>query len=469
MSFEFKNRRVLGVVSAVAMLLVSACGGGSDSALTPVVPTPPDAPRAWSTPQLSAVSFSPAIVTAHADACGGVSVLGINGANWLAQRFTPKGGWQTPQTLVPSNAGNFQLLDVGGVPQIFYRDTANWVRGAFDCASNTWNLSVAFPVEYAASTQSDTAPVAIPVTVSETFEHTLLAATVLSDNVTIALREFRGGTWSAATTMKALRTDASGSAPISYLQSLSVVRSRDGDAALINLGLVYQTVAFRAKSVGDFAVISDTRGCFGHFCVGYANYAAPRLELDGSATTLFGGGGLKSEWYRATVTGLQSLLASSPAWLAYDEDARVVRPDGVAQWIAADPNIPSAVIVEGGSAATWTNLASFENFVCRSPRCRGFSSPDTGHVVTLMNPADTPVRSPQLAISDRTGSNRWEGSFTRSLGDVWAAGPNATITGNGIMQLVAYRATASSEIVVATLTSTRPTGETDVTPFVLWK
>ena len=469
MGLKLKNGTALGIVSALTLLVLSGCGGGSDAPLPPLVPTPPDAPRAWSSPQLSAISFSLANVTAHADACGGVSVLGINGANWVAQRFTPKGGWQTPQTLVPSNAGSFQRLDVGGVPQIFYRDATNWVRGAFDCASNAWNLSVAFPVEYAPSTQPDTAPFPTLVNVSETFEHTLLAATVFSDNNTIVLREFRGGSWSPATTMKAFNPAASGSAPISYVQSFSVVRSRAGDAALINLGLVYQAVAFRAKSVGDFVLISDRRGCFGHFCVGYANYSAPRLDLDGSATTLFGGGGLKADWFRANATGLQSLLASSTAWLADDDDVRVVRPDGVAQWIGRDPSSPSVMIIEGGATASWTKLASFENFACYFSGCRAFSSPDTGHVVTVMNPVDTPVSSPQLAISDRTGSNRWEGSFTHSLSDVWAAGPNATSTGNGIMQVVTYRATASSEIIVATLTSTRSTGERDVTPFVLWK
>ncbi len=468
---KFKPCVALAVVSTLALALLSACGGGSDATVPPVV-VAPDAPRAWSGPQLSATSFASDIaVTAHADACGGVSVVGIKGTNWVAQRYSPKGGWQAPQTLVPSNAGHFQRLDVGGVPHFFYRDSTNWVRAAFDCASNAWELSVAFPVEYWSAQQPDVGPFPFPVTVSETFEHTLLAATVLSDNSTIALREFRGGAWSAATTMRAFNTAASGSTLVSYLSSLSVVRSRDGDAALLDRGPLSQNIAFRAKSAGDFAVISDTRGCLGHFCLGYANYFAPRLELDGSATTFLGTsfGLVKPDWLRATATGLQSLLANSPTWLANGETVRLVRPDGVAQWVAADPNSPSAMIYEGGATATWINLASFESFACRLAGCRAFSSPETGHVATLLNPADTPVRSPQIAISDRTGSNRWEGSFSRSLGDVWAAGPNATITGNGIMRPITYRATASSEIIMATLTSMRSTGETDVTPFALWK
>lgn len=139
------------------------------------------------------------------------------------------------------------------------------------------------------------------------------------------------------------------------------------------------------------------------------------------------------------------------------------------QWIAAEQNSPSAMINEGSGTATWTHLANWETFACRLAGCRASSGPDAGHVVALMNPSDTPVRSPQLAISDRAGSNRREGSFTRSLSDVWAAGRNASITGNGTMQLITYRATASSEIIVATLTSTRSTGESDVTPFALWK
>ena len=464
----------LGVVSALASVLVllSACGGGSDGTVPPVVVVPPDAARAWSAPQLSAASFTLGYsVTAHADACGGVSVVGINGANRVAQRYSPKSGWQAPQTLVSSNAGDFQPLDVGGVPHFFYRDSQNWVRGAFDCASNTWGLSAAFPVEYLPPISPESVPFAIRVTVSESFEHTMLAATVLSDNRTIMLREFRGGAWSTATTMKAFNTAASGSTPVSYLSSLSVIRSRDGDTALLNLGSVYRAIAFRATSAIDFVVISDTRGCFGHFCVAYADYSAPRLELDGSATTFFGTSyfAVKPEWFRATATGLQPLLASSTAWLAYGETVRLVRPDGVAQWISAEQNSPSAMINEGGVTATWTNLASFENAACRPAGCRSFSSPETGHVVTLLNPADTPVRSPQIAISNRTGNNHWEGSFTRSLSDLWAAGPNATSTGNGTMQLITYRATSSSEIIVATLTSTRLTGETDVTPFALWK
>ena len=465
-----KSYVALGVASALALALSSACGGGSDVTVPPVAIIPPDPPRVWSASQLSATSFASSVaVTAHADACGGVSVVGVNGTNWAAQRYSPKTGWQAAQTLVPSNAGYFQRLDVGGVPHIFYRDSKNWFLGALDCASNTWNFSVAFPVAYFPETQPDTAPAPVDVTISETFEHTLLATTMLSDRSTIMLREFRGGAWSTATTMKAFNTAASGSTPVSYVSSLSVIRSRDGDTALLNLGPVYQAVAFRATSAVDFVVISDRRGCFGHFCVGYAFYSAPRLELDGSATVFFGASGLKPDWFRATATGLQSLLASSTAWLASDQNARLVRPDAVAQWISAEPNSPGAMINEGGVTATWTNLASFENFACRVAGCRAFSSPDTGHVVTIMNPTDTPVRSPQIAVSDRTGSNRWEGSFTRSLGDVWAAGPNATITGNGTMQPITYRATASSEIIVATLTSTRLTGETDVTPFALWK
>ena len=388
----------------------------------------------------------------------------------MAQRYSPKGGWQAPQTLVPINVQNFQQIDVGGVPQFFYRDGNNWVLGTFDCATNTWRSSVAFPVEFFLETQPDTGPFAIPVTFSETFEHTLLVATLLSDRSTIALREFRDNAWSAATAAKAFNTAASGSAPISYLVSLSVIRSRDGDAALLNFGSAQQAVAFRAKSAEDFVVISDTRQCLGHFCVGYATYSAPHLELDGSATTFFGtGNAVKADWLRATATGMQSLLASSTAWLANGENARVVRPDGVAQWIAAEQNSPGAMINEGSVTATWNNSATWESFACRLAGCRAFSSPETGHVVTIMNPADTPVRNPQIAISDRTASNRWEGSFTRSLADVWAAGPNATSAGNGTMQVVIYHSTVSTDIILATLISTRSTGEIEVTPFVLWK
>lgn len=474
MALKLNNGTALGIVSAFTLLVLSGCGGGSDAPLPPVVPTPPDAPRAWSTPQLSAISFSLASVTAHADACGGVSVLGINGANWVAQRFTPKGGWQAPQTLVPSNAGNFQRLDVGGVPQIFYRDATNWVRGAFDCASNTWNLSVAFPVVYVPFDLPESSLYAVPVTVSETFERTMLAASflpasALQNSGEFSLREFRDGAWTAATITRAFDSASTGSSPITNVYNLFVVRTRDGDAASI-AGMLRSFATFRAKNATDFVAIA-ARGCLGHFCVGYAFYDSPRLELDGTATTVFKDywGLAKPDWFRISATGLQSLLTNSTAWLAQSENDRLVRPDGVAQWIAAEQNSSSAVIYEGSVTATWTNLASFENAACHLAGCRAFSSPETGHVATLLNPSDTPVRAPQIAISDRTGSNRWEGSFTRSLGDVWAAGPNATSAGNGTMQLITYRATASSEIVVATLTSTRLTGETDVTPFALWK
>lgn len=467
-----KSHVALRVASAIALALLSACGGGSDVASPPVVIVPPDVARVWSASQVSATSLASSVaVTAHADACGGVSVVGINGTNWVAQRFSPKSGWQAPQTLVPSSAGHFQRLDVDGVPHFFYRDSKNWVRGALDCASNTWALSVAFPVEYWAAQQPDLQPVAFPVTASETFEHTLLAATVLSDNNTIALRELRSGAWSAATTMKALNTAASGSAPVSYLSGLSVVRARDGDAALLDLGLAGRTVAFRAKSAGDFAVISDTRGCLGHFCLGYANYYAPRLELDGSATTFFGDsfGVVKPDWFRTSATGMQSLLASSTELLFYEANTRLIRADGTTQWIANAASTPDAAIYENAVAASWTNTASWETWACKLAACRAFSQPNGDHLATIMSPGDTPYRSPYIAISDRTGSNRWEGSFTRSLVDVWAVGPNATITGNGSLQLLTYRATANSEIIVATVTSTRSTGETDVTPFALWK
>ena len=471
---KLKSQVLLAVFSGLAACLLSACGGGSDAPIVtnpPVVVVPPVPPRVWSAAQFAATSFTNSVrVSAHVDACGGVSALGVVGSNWVSQRFSPGTGWQAAQILVPKTAADFQRLDVGGVPNIFYRDSQNWVRGTYDCNKNIWTLSPAFAVEYAPAIPPQTAPIPLVVTVSETYDHNLLAARLPDDFKTLVLREFRGSSWSAPEMVTAIDNGGAGPTPFASVYPDGVLRARDGDYARLQLEFGLSVMAFRPKSAGNFQSVSGRAGCsaMGQSCIFSRYFGPPTLELDGSVTVFLAPPQLdlaKPDWLQITPSGLSSLLGNVEAWAIFN-GARLIRSDGVPQWYAINRTTRLGTIYEKGQPATWVNGNRFENV----GGDRLFSSPDTGHMATAINPTEgTAITPAQLAISDRTDGSGWQTNFSESHGTLSARGPNPLPAGNGAMQLVKYHADAKLEMLVTTLISTQANGTLDVTPFVFWK
>ena len=476
----------IALVSLVAITGLSGCGGGSEP------PAVVEVPRQWSAAQLSRVSFSnSAAVSSHADSCGGISAIGSGGNGWIAQRFSPTKGWQPATTIALGSSGGVaavQRLDVAGVPTVFYRDARNWYRDYFDCARNEWRTVTAFPVEYVAAVTPGDPATPIFVSFSETYEHTALAAWVVSNRDAIALAELRGEVWNFSAPVAAFafeRVDATVPTRAGFLNGVSVVRTKAADVALVSRGLFGDHVAIRTASTVDFQPISYSRGCVAPalYCFTYARYSAPQLELDGSASVLLSAssGTGTNDWFKAGINGLQSLWGNTAPYAQADPLHRVVRADGVAQWLTF--NAPTSAnsqtligdIFEGDAPSSWTNPSSLERTGCSALKCRAFSSPDTSHLVTVMNPGATPSSVPQLAITDRISTRSWAGSYSASLGQLWVDGPNANGSGpagsgNGTVALVKFHVTEKLQAVMAVLESRRAANfPPELTPFVLWK
>jgi len=414
-------------------------------------------------------------------------VVGTVDNRWTSQRFLPGSGWLNAVAIFPESMDarfRVQRMNVSGVPYMFHRDLRYWYRSYFDCSGSTWVTSPAFPVEFR-STEVSGERIPIEVGFSETYDHNVLAAAIAAPDQ-ISLSEFVNGIWSPATKLGALAFVPNGSSVssrIANMTGIAVVRAKDADIALVNYGAAVQYMAAHVVGSADFLPISPTRSCLGHFCVGYPLYNPPRLEQDGSATVLLNSAPTTTanDWYRAGVGGLTSLWGKSAPYAFDDPLQRVVRADGVAQWLTFSfPNSLGHPTVKGdifedGQAADWSNTFSFELSGCYSLSCRALSVPDTSHLVTVMNAGVTPLRTPYLSISDRIGKDSWVGSYSAPLGQLWVDGPNANGSGpagsgNGTIALVHYLADTRTQMVVATLDSTRlDSGIRDITPFVLWK
>jgi hypothetical protein len=467
------------VLVCCAMVLLQACGGNADS---------PGAAAAtarwseWSPPQLGKVTFdNRSAVTAHADSCGGISFLGTTASSWLAQRFSPSSGWQNAMPYILDGLtvqGGVQRIDVGGVPHVFYRDAKSWYRVHFDCTLNSWQSSLAFPVEYRlVSGQPD---VAIEVNFSEAYDHSIIAARASADGSSVVLSEWHGAAWSQSVSVIAW---SSATDRVSGINSVSVVRAKDTDAAWISFSSGLRYLATRGASLQDFRPITPPEGCLGHFCVGRSAYSAPRLELDGSATVSFSGGFIgvisDQDWYRVDPSGLTSLWGSARTSASANPLLSIVRPDGGRQWWAsgsldvAQGKATNGSIIENGVEADWSHPFEYERMECYTAGCRVFSTPEPSHLVTIVDGFANlaPTKTSYLAISDRSTPNNWIGTYSMPLTQLLAEAPGAQVPpeyrwpANGMVEVVKFHASDQQQIVAA-LVNRKASG---MTPLVLWK
>jgi hypothetical protein len=469
---------------ALTMAFITGCGGGGGSASNVDTASP------WSSPQIAKVAFDDrSTISAHADNCGGINVLGTVSNKLLAQRFTPTSGWQEAVSVIPAElvvAGRVQRLDVGTVPTLYFRDQQNWYSAHFDCTTKAWTSEVALPVEYRPATAYNNGPQAIEVGFSETYAHKVLAVWSPVPGNTVSMKEYSQGIWGTSTSASFWvysGIDWESTTKLASIESVSMVRAKDADVALVSYGTGSQYVASRSAAANsDFLPTSLPRGCLGHFCAGYALYEPPKLELDGSATVFLGINSITPrDWFRADASGLTSIWGGTAAYAIGDRLLQSVGADGTSQWAtysypdSAGQPTSTTQLFEKGVQAVWNTQSSAERSGCGGSNCRAFSTPDTSHLVTVLNVGVTPATAPLFAISDRTGVGSWVGTSTAPLDKLLVDGPTANgagvaLQGNDTIKVLKYHAAGTLQMVVATLGYTR-TGSTtqSYAPFIVWQ
>ena len=475
--------KISGVLIVLAALALGGCGGSSE---VPAVVTPPVvvAPRVWSAPLAGPIAFQNVNLTAAPDSCGGITLFGIHENIWKRQRYSPATGWETSAqplfgTYVTAS-DEIQILDTLTVPTVFVKLTEAsekppfWHQLSYRCDRNEWWGGVPFPVEYFPATDSSSQPVPIPVHFSRTFDHQILAASVLPDRSAITLRQLSVAIWQSQETptlptTAALDQDSNANAvkPMS-VSKVSAARTASGDAATVvtSLGKV---VAFRLVQSNTFTRLSEPEICLGHGCQLFLrSFALPRVEADGTAAIVQNGSfpDGQSSWFRFSATGLRLIVALPSLYGSAESAVRVLRPDGVAVWLASDGFQRALRIVENGVVATWSGTSEGEAVGLNNASLNAFSAPDGDSLATLRLGDQTSSKQPRLSISRRTGPAVWARDFTVDLTALFARYPNPNSIGAG---LVAFRELTNRTWIVGTLMSTDATGGLTYQPFLLWR
>ncbi len=468
------------IVLIAFSLLLSGCGGSSETVTEPPVVV---APRAWSAPTAAPTAFQSGNVTATPDACGGITLIGIHENIWKRQRFSPTSGWEPsaqplfgPQVTV---ADEVQILDSLTIPTVFFKLEGRWHQHAYRCERNEWWGTNPLPVQFFANTEPQAAAIPIPTHFSRTFDDQILAASLLPDRSAITLQQLSTTIWdqSVVSAIRIVPLDPSMTTSLSTtMAKVSVARTADGDAATIGM-INGQIVAFRALQSATFARLSEPELCFGHpgaCSISLRSFALPTVEADGTASVIQNGSLAnfqQPDWFRYRADGLRLIAALPSLYVSPDSTTRALRPDGVAVWLASDARLGALRIVENGVTATWTGTSEGEAIAFGDASLNRFSAPDGNSLAALRLGYQTTSQQPRLSISRRIGAASWARDFTVDLSALFARYSNSNPANPNSVgaSVVAFREMSNRTWVVGALTITDAAGGTAYQPFLLWR
>ncbi len=434
------------------LLLLTACGGGSDAPGAPPA-QPPVA--TWRAPQIAPASSS-SVLLVQSDGADGVFVVGsANDDGLIVQRFSASAGW-FGQTVELRGLKNLQVVALDDGVALFGRDETSWYRRDYT-ATGLKPLQTMFAVDFRGSARTD----AIDEVFSRTHDGAILATafTANSDTLPRALiqtREFRAGAWSPLRLSPVLLPNGYG--PQFIFSNASVVRSKAGDVARVRHQLLYwyTYVAYRAANDDAFVAVTPEL-CLGGRCGGQSgSHDAPILEMEGTATVAASRGGTSEsdEWLAVRGTTPTSLWP--PRLITKLESsaplARLLRGDGTPMWLTSA--VGALALWEGTARVDWS--ADAAGLVpCLSMGCAAISSPDAAHVAVLQSPASGAAT---LYVSDRGGA-RWAQSAALDASTLQVG----TMAGKRL-KLTRFYAKGNTQIVVGYAEALTPASE----PQLVW-
>jgi hypothetical protein len=435
---------------AVAFAL-TACSGGDDRSL----PDPAQTAN-WRSPQVAPASVT-ALIGVYSDGRSGAFVVGRSGNDdVLVLRYDIAAGWSGATTEMRGLQALQAVRQSDGVA-LFGRDATMWFRTDFS-ATGVRSMQPQFPVEYRDSDRT----AAINHTFTPAFDGAIVATAVHYNATTLTTsvqtREYRQGSWSAAGTATLTWPDGGVLPPIP-LTNVALTRSRAGDVVTVFASNIYTYtfVAIRRSTDAAYVAVTDAR-CVGARCsANMGAYAAPILELDGSASVMFSRFALSQpdDWFavRSSVPAPLWQGAVMPGNVSSSPATRRLRVDGSPLWLTVDAS--GLVLWDGAQRAQWTGdaaaLAS-----CDLAFCAQISAPDTTHLATLQGAA---TGSPVLYVADRSTDGRWSSVAAVPLS------PVATAMANTRLVLDAFHANGPNQVIVGVI---EPQNYTPGGSYALW-